>query len=298
MSRLVARARRAFTIVEILVAIVLLGIIGGALVRLIIVQSQFTEKQMAARNARAVSRNAMNIMLTDLRMVQDNNGLLGASNDSVTVRVPLAFGLFCARVSGIVTLSLLPVDSAMAALGEYGGWAYRDSTLETYSYADANTPISFNSMTSGVGTVCSNAVGGPGISQVSYQGRTGRVVQTTDGPTGTPIGGWPVFVYQTVTYRFQTSSAFPGRLGLFRKVKTGSTTATVDEIIAPFDTSAKFRYYVLNADTAQTAVPADLNTVRGLQLYLAGSSPRIPQSGTATQAALVTGVFFKNRRDP
>jgi hypothetical protein len=81
-------------------------------------------------------------------------------------------------------------------------------------------------------------------------------------------------------------------------VKTGSTTATVDEIIAPFDTSAKFRYYVLNADTAQTAVPADLNTVRGLQLYLAGSSPRIPQSGTAAQAALVTGVFFKNRRDP
>lgn len=75
----------------------------------------------------------------------------------------------------------------------------------------------------------------------------------------------------------------------------------IDEIIAPFDTSAKFRYYILNGDTAQWAPPAagTFNTVRGIQLYLAGSSPRTPQSSTAaTQAALVTGVFFKNRRDP
>lgn len=288
-------ARRGYTLAEILVALVILGIIGAALVRLIVTQSRFTETQMSKRNARTVSRNAMNIMLTDLRMVQDQGGLIAATSDSITVRVPIAFGLSCGTAGSTTTMSLLPVDSAMTALGQYDGWAYRDSTVDSYSYKDASNPIPFNSINNGTTSLCTT---GANINTVTYNGRPGRVVQVNDSPSGTPNAGWPVFVYQTITYQFGASSAFSGRVGLYRKVKTSPPNGVVDEIIAPFDTSARFRFYVLNEDTAQTAVPADLNRVRGLQLYLAGSSPRVPQGGAAAQAALVTGVFFKNRRDP
>jgi len=117
---------------------------------------------------------------------------------------------------------------------------------------------------------------------------------------GTPNAGWPVFLYQQITYRFQNSTAYPGRIGLYRKIRSNTpvTGLVVDEIIAPFDTSAKFRFYVLNADAAQDAPPAALKTVRGLELVLAGSSPRSEQGKKYMQEALVTGVFFKNRRDP
>jgi hypothetical protein len=129
--------------------------------------------------------------------------------------------------------------------------------------------------------------------------RSSKVVQVHDAATtGTPNAGWPVFLYQQITYRFDASTAYPGRVGLFRKVKQSGSTPIVDEIIAPFDTSAKFRFYALNADAAQDAVPSDLNTVRGLELVLAGSSPRAQQGQNVAQQALVTGVFFKNRRDP
>lgn len=299
------RARHGFTLVEILVALTILSIIGGALVKLIIVQSRFAEERIALRNARTVSRNAMNIMLTDLRMVQDNGGLIAAARDSVTVRVPIAFGLLCAA-GATPTLSLLPADSAMAALGKYGGWAYRDSVSGTYTYHDATTISSFSGLTVGVATVCTDSVAGPGVLPLTSNGRTTQVVTVPDAATGAPKPGWPVFVYQQITYRFDSSTAFPHRVGLFRKVKTGATTSMSDEIIAPFDASAKFRFYVLNADTAQSGVPGEPNptittlaSVRGLQLVLAGASPRVPQSGSqAKQAALVTGVFFKNRRDP
>ncbi|HEY2066677.1 MAG TPA: prepilin-type N-terminal cleavage/methylation domain-containing protein [Gemmatimonadaceae bacterium] len=301
------RARRAFTLAEIIVALTILALIGTALVRLIIVQSRFSEERLALRTARTVSRNAMNIMLTDLRMVQDNGGLIAAAPNSVTVRVPIAFGLLC--VAGAApTLSLLPADSAMTALGKYSGWAYRDSSTGVYSYKDASSIIPFNSMTTAVSTLCTDSVTGPGILSLTSNGRTTRVVTLADGPAGpgTPNPGWPVFVYQQVTYKFDSSTAYAGRIGLFRKVKTGVNTSMVDEIIAPFDTSAKFRFYVLNADTAQSAVPgapspliSDLATVRGLQLVLTGASPRVPQgSSQPRQAGLVTGVFFKNRRDP
>jgi prepilin-type N-terminal cleavage/methylation domain-containing protein len=298
-------ARRAFTLAEILIAITILGIVGASLVRLIIVQSRFSEQRLALRTARTVSRNAMNIMLTDLRMVQDSGGLIAAAANSVTVRVPISFGLLCAG-GAAPTLSLLPADSAMTALGQYGGWAYRDSATGRYTYKDAGTIGPFNGLTTGTSTVCTDSVAGPGILPLTANGRTTRVITLADAPTGTPNPGWPVFVYQQITYKFDSSSSYAGRIGLYRKVKTGTTTSITDEIIAPFDTSAKFRFYVLNADTAQSGVPgapsptsSTLATVRGLQLVLTGASPRVPQgSSQPKQAGLVTGVFFKNRRDP
>jgi prepilin-type N-terminal cleavage/methylation domain-containing protein len=293
------RDRIGFTLTEILVALVILAVIGTAIVRLIMYQARFSESQMALRNARTVSRNAMNIMLTDLRMVQDNGGLLAASRDSITVRVPIAFGLLCSA-TGAPTLSLLPVDSAMMAFAQYGGWAYRDSASGVYSYKDAGSPVAINSLALGTATLCTDSVTGPGVLPVTYGTRTSRVITVVDVPSGSPNPGWPVFVYQQITYVFGSSGTFSGRRGLYRKVKTSDPNAPItDEIIAPFDSSAKFRFYVLNADTAQAAVPADLSTVRGLQLVLAGSSPRVPQGDSkAKQAGLVTGVFFKNRRDP
>lgn len=317
-----SRLRRAFTLVEILTSLFILSVIGLAFVRLITSQARFTEGQMALRNARTVSRNAMNILLTDLRMVEDNGGLQQASRDSVTVRVPVAFGLLCANTAGDATMQLLPVDSSMVELGYYSGWAYRDSASGIFQYEDATTPINlgdifgFHPATAsnylGVAATCSNngtvgvpPVQQPGIDAISYTTSTGsvrqsRVVHVTDPITvATPNAGWPVFLYQQITYRFQPSSAYPGRIGLFRKVRSNNAAgAVIDEIIAPFDTSAKFRFYVLSADVAQDAPPADLNTVRGLELNLAGSSPRSQQGKQAAVEGLVTGVFFKNRRDP
>ena len=300
-----AHSRHGFTLVEILTSLFILGILGLAFVRLITSQSRFAEGQMALRNARSVSRNAMNIMLTDFRMVQDSGGLRYAARDSVTVRVPVAFGLLCANTAGIATFTILPVDSAMTALGQYSGWAYRDSADGRYKYQDAVAPTGFNSLATGTSTTCTDSimvtgVYRPGILPITYGGRSGKVVQVTDPlVAATPNAGWPIFLYQQVTYRFDSSTAYPHRVGLFRKVRTNDPLAPiVDEIIAPFDTSAKFRFYALNADVAQDAVPADINTVRGLELVLAGSSPRAQQGQQSAQQAMVTGVFFKNRRDP
>ena len=302
--------RRAFTLIEILTSLAILGIIGLAFVRIILSQARFTEGQMANRNARTVSRNAMNILLTDIRMVQDDGGLVSASADSVTVRVPVAFGLLCANAAGLATMQLLPVDSAMTSMGQYAGWAYRDSASGRFQYQPAVTPVPFNSLTVPANTTaCTDStvslgVQKPGILPMTYTvggtTRSSKVVQVNDPiTTATPNPGWPIFLFQQITYQFGNSSAYPGRRGLYRKVRQSGTTPIVDEIIAPFDASARFRFYTLNADAAQDYTSTlDLSTVRGLELVLAGSSPRAEQGKSNAQQALVTGVFFKNRRDP
>jgi hypothetical protein len=252
----------------------------------------------------------MNIMLTDLRMVEDFGGLIAATSDSVTVRVPVAFGLLCANTGGAATMQLLPVDSAMTEFGYYSGWAYRDSATGIFNYLDATTPVRLNSFAAGTTTTCTDSsialgVQKPGIVPINYRAsngtvRSSSVISLNDPVTlATPNPGWPIFLYQQITYRFQGSTAYPGRIGLFRKVRANLPGGLmVDEIIAPFDASAKFRFYVANADAAQSVPPVNLNTVRGLELNLAGSSPRAQQGKSAAVEGLVTGVFFKNGRNP
>ena len=302
--------RRGFTLTELITSLALLGVIGLAFVRLVVSQARFTEGQMALRNARTVSRNAMNIMLTDIRMVQDNGGLYLASRDSVSLRVPVAFGLLCVSSGASATMQILPVDSALTAMGHFAGWAFRDSVSGLFKYEDNNnnSVVPFNSIPAGTTTICTDStvvlgVQRPGILPMSYTAgttvRSSKVIQVHGHlSVGQPNAGWPIFLYQHIVYRFQPSTAYPGRIGLFRKVRVSTNDWILDEIIAPFDSSAKFRFYVENSDVAQAAVPVDLNTVRGLELVLAGSSPRAQQGKKSAEQALVTGVFFKNRRDP
>jgi prepilin-type N-terminal cleavage/methylation domain-containing protein len=297
--------RRGFTLIEVLISLAVLGIIGVGMVRLLMSQSRFAEGQMSLRNARTVSRNAMNIMLTDLRMVQDNGGLIAASQDSITVRVPVAFGLLC-TTSGSPIVSLLPADSAMTALAQYAGWAYREATLGTYVYMDAATPAAMSTLSPANATACTDSTSGPGILSMTFTpkqstaSRSTRIVSLPDqliaASNPVPDPGTPMFVYQQITYKFAASTAYPSRRGLFRILKTNNPAQPVrDEIVAPFDSaSARFRFYVVGADAAQSDVPP-LNTVRGVELVLAGSSPRKPQDRELAQQALVTGVFFMNR---
>jgi prepilin-type N-terminal cleavage/methylation domain-containing protein len=293
------RARRSgYTLIELLIAIMILGIIATAMTRLMVTQANFTSAQASLRGARSVSRDAYNILMTDLRMVQDSGGLTYAKADSIKVRVPMAWGLVCAVSATYTTVSLVPVDSALFALGTYGGTAYRDTTSGVFQWY----PVVSGDVITDEATpsVCTDTTGtNPGIFTQSYLGRAGRLKRVKL-MAGAPVGT-PMFIYQEILYAFDASAAFPGKgRGLWRTV-TGTGAAagwTRDEIIAPFDTSARFKFYVYNQDTSQVAVPSPISTVRGFDLVLNGLSIRPPSGGTTQKITKVTtAVFFKDRRD-
>lgn len=291
------RARHGVTLPELLIGLVILSIVAGGLVRLLVVQGRFADTAEAYRNSRSVSRDAYNIMMTDLRMVQDTLAIQKANMDTVTVRVPYAYGIVCGTTASVTTVSLVPSDSALYAMATYGGVAYRDSVSGVFQfYAKGGTDV----VGPGVSNVCtdSSIVAGiqrPGVMQVSYKGRTGTFV--TVAPTiAAAKPGNPMFLWQEITYAFGPSHAYSGMRGLYRVV---TNSGTGDEIIAPFDTSAHFRFYVLNNDSSQVLPPANLNTIRGLDLRLNARSPTIPAgSSTPKLTKVMTAVYFKDRRDP
>ncbi len=298
------RSRRGFTIVEIITALTIIGIIGLAMTKLILGQTRSFQYDNGARRARAAARAAMNILITDLRMTQDNGGVSAVDPTNhrfVTVRVPVVFGFVCELTGSGVVASLVPVDSFQLATSKYGGYAVRDSVTGIYSYVSA-TPIDT------IQTTGSGRCHGGGVNIYAdtgrIAGRQGGVYVMSPAPPALTAVGSPMFVWQTVHYEFKNSAIYPGRLGLYRTVRGRlGTDSTADELIAPFKSTARFSYYTMNPygtrDSAFTAPPGNLNNLRGFRIFLpAESADTMPTRNTPQSTQATTAVFFKNTRFP
>jgi prepilin-type N-terminal cleavage/methylation domain-containing protein len=276
-------ARRGFTLPELMVTMVILAIIGAAMVKLYVSQARSYDLQNQLRKARFVSRTAVNAALSDLRMVEATGGMVSATSTQIVVRVPYAMGIVCANTVTTTTVALFPVDTVAYATAGFSGYAWRDST-GNYNYQETSPTVG-----AGVTATCTAA----GVTVLT----NGLVVALTPPmpaaiPTMTAVGS-PVLLYQRLQYQFAASTALPGRTALWRTVVATNQTA---ELIAPFDSSAKFRFYVQDADTAQAAVPSPVTNIWGIELDLNGQSETAPEGTSAPKTAkLTTAVLFNNR---
>ena len=212
-------SRRGFSLVEIITALTILAIIGSAMTKMILAQTRGYQYESGGRRARATARSAMNIMITDLRMTQDNGGVSyidGTNHRRVDVRVPVAIGIVCTVSGSSLVMAITPVDSFQLASINFGGYAVRNSTTGIYSYVAGGSMAAGN-----VGDCHGNGVFSD---TVPIGGRTGNVVQVSGTPPVGTAKGSMAMVWQTVRYSFDSSKAFPGRAGLYRIV-SGSTTA-------------------------------------------------------------------------
>ena len=275
-----ARSReRGFTLVELIVTMVIAVIIGVAFTRLMIHQSRFFDRQNTERQARGVSRGALNVMMSELRMVAVPGGVLAAAPDSVVVRVPYAFGVLCGSSPAASTISLAPMDSLAYTEGGVTGYAWRDST-GNYTYQNASF-----SLAPGLTTDCAAA-------NITTLPR-GRVVTVTPLVPAAAVTGTPIFLYRRIEFKFGESAALPGRRALWRR-NVGLNTS--EELVSPFDSSARFGFFVNGSAVSQVSPPVLLANLRGLELRLAGASDRASvTTGSPTTAELQTAVFFMNR---
>jgi len=272
------RRASGHTMIELVVAMVVMGVVGAAIVRLIVSESRGFAAQDAAQEARKVARAAVNLLTSELRMVEVTGGVTAASATSITVRIPYAIGIVC----NSSTISTMPVDSLMFAQATFSGYAWRD-TLGVYTY------VAGGSAGAGSAGNCT------GQSITTLAG--GKVVSLSNAlPAGALVGN-PVMLYQTITYYFGNSALISGRTGLFRQVGGGLSSTAAEEIAAPFDaTTSLFKFFVLNVDTAQSAVPGTLANIRGIELDLTGASRYTPRGRTTPKTVpTTTAVFFQNR---
>jgi len=278
----VIRGRRGFVLAELLVAMIIAAIIGVSLTQLVISQSRFVALQSAIMQARGGARAALNVMSSDFRMVGDS-GLVAATPESVTVRVPYAYGVSCLQAAGKTVVSLLPSDSASFFSATMSGYAWRDSTGKYVFVQPATVATS-------LWFLCSWPFTTPSITTLSASGWSPSVVAVGPNDPRTPPGT-VIYLYQLIQYAFAPSGQLPGRIGLWRTVVS---TGERDELVAPFDSSAAFQF-LDSTYTAYATPPANLNQVKGLRLLLVSASEQPPEGRTLPMKFnLTTNVVFRN----
>jgi len=277
--------RNGLSFAELLVGMVLLAIIGMAMTRVMTGQARYFSHQKSTNQARNVSRGPLNRIVSDLRMVEARGGVMFLSDTAVQMRVPYAMGVVCGPGPGgsKTYVSILPLDSAMYEAAGYSGYAWRGGD-GVYRYKEDNQYKEV-----GLLSVCDAAQ----ITSLTAQGA--KIVRISPVLPDTASVGTPVMLYRHIRYSFRPSTTVPGTKGLFRTVVTGGMS---EELSAPYDNSAKFRFYIGSSLVAQDVPPADLTLLRGLELQMTGTSERIPSGAMAKyKAPFVTAIFFKNRLD-
>lgn len=275
--------RRGFGLTELIVAMVIAGVIGIALTRLVINQARFVATQDGMMRARSSARAALNLLSYELRTVSGGTGgVFRATLDSVDVVVPYAFGVACGNSGGYTILRLIPPDSAT--------WANTAPTTSGYAYLDnagvwqAQDWVTTRSSTGSSLCATSGVTTWPG--GVVWQVSVPQVSATLPPQYGT------VYLYQKIRYAFAPSVQLPGRRALWR---TTLADGVREELVAPFDTTAQFNFLVGPMLAVRTTAPTVLDSITGLRLKLNAQSEDPPQGRTAPLLFRVTSdIIFQN----
>lgn len=279
-------SRAGFSLAELLVALVIAGIIGLALTKLVISQARFVATQDGTMRARAVARAGLSVLADELRQIS-SGAVVQANSDSITVRIPYAFGVVCGQTGGTTVAVLMPPDSARYASATMAGYSWRDangvwSTVEPATRASSGTAL------------CASA--SPSITTTSLTSVSGVTYGVALSPNvvATPVGGI-VYMYQRVRYAFAPSVELPGREGLWREV-IGSGVR--EELVTPFDTTAKFQFLVGGLLRKQNNVPSSLDSILGVRVLLTAQSERpAPGKTQPSKFPLISDIVFRNH-DP
>jgi prepilin-type N-terminal cleavage/methylation domain-containing protein len=278
-------ARRGFSLAEMMVALLLAGIIGLALARLVVSQARFVAGQDGMLQARSASRAALTVLSNDLRPVT-TGGILAATPDSITVRVPYAFGVSCFQVAGWDVMALLPGDAAIFNSATASGYAWQDST-GTWQFVTPATVLAGN----GAGLCGLNSPAVSALSATGWAAYASVIIGGSPLKPPPPIGA-VMYLYQRITYAFAPSVTLPGRKALWRRVQS---TGASDEMVLPFDTGSGFKFLVGSRLTIRATAPAILDSVLGVRVRLVGQSELTPEGKSApSRFDMSTSIVFRN----
>jgi hypothetical protein len=271
------RNRSGTTLTELLVVMVVMGVIGASMTGLMVSQSRFFNDQEGQANARRVARAPTTLMFSDLRGVETTTGIVSANADSFDVRMPYRTGVVCDNSGINVIATMMPVDSMFSVQVKHTGWFWVDSIGGVHYQLGAAKPT-----VSGNSTDCTNN----GVTPIAG----GEIVTFGIAPSGANPGT-PVTLYQRVKYFWGNSTSVPGTRALFRRILSGG--GATEEVAAPFDASASFRYHMVNG--TMNANPGTMSDIRGIEFNLTGLNERNVTGGRTQRTPLVTSVFFENR---
>ena len=245
---------RGFTLVEVLIALAVAGVLAAGILTLLLGQNRFYEHSDDSIYAQQTLRAAMDLASSELRMVSPTD-LLAAEADSVSARFDLVRMVVCDTLASDAAYLFVydTVDNANLPAA-FRGTAASGPYDSTFVYADGWTG-SVTAPSSTAKTTCVSNGAPDTTANALYREVTGIKSQFTTA-TDTLVRGALVRRYGRLTYRFAPST-LGGDLALWRNQQ---------ELVSPFETGARFRYVMRNGSVQNSVSAANLANVRAVRI--------------------------------
>lgn len=172
--RLPRPVRSGFTLVELMIVMILLGLVVGGLVRVLAGQQRFYRSASELMDSRSQVRQAAFLLPADLRAASIAGGdIIAASDSSIDFRTTIGSSVVCTATAGYITMPPLVLSSGQTLTA----WRFEPSTSDgMYVYNDGATPKAVDdswtafTITDWAPTVGACPIGVPGAVPNSYVG--------------------------------------------------------------------------------------------------------------------------------
>lgn len=246
------QAEGGFTLIEVLIALTISGIIAAALVSLLVGQSRFYNRTDHQLNAEQVAQATFDLLSTELRMATGSD-LLAAESDSLALRFDVLQAIVCDPVSSSAAAIYVFDRSANAGLaGSFVGIAVSGPYEANFAYADNWNPTP-TATGSGPQSDCV-AAGVPGTGSTSdYLEISGWTSQFAT----LPERGALVRAYGKLSYHIAASSFLPSGWAVWRGNQ---------ELVGPFESGAAFAYVRSDGSVVSSVSSSDFDDVVAVRL--------------------------------
>jgi len=317
------RVRRGMTLVEILVALVLLGIVSGVVMRVVMRQQRFYQGVNQILTQRSQLRQATSVLPIDLRSLSSvGNDIVVASDSAIWFNVTVGTGAVCELVGGVGGSAVaMPPEVLYSgqSITSWYGYGMPDpknkpkSAYTVYIYDDGTELGNQDDVWQKYSLVDLTVDKTKCVSQFAQIQDVGkdRPVLTLGAPlTATIAVGAPVRITKQVRYKLYQETDGKWYLGYSDYNATTSSFDPLSPVSGPFDayssgsgTGIGFRYYDVDGnEIASGAGATDRARIARVDLIArarTGSNVRAAgfQNGADQQYkdSLAVSVMLRNR---
>lgn len=298
-------ARRGFTLIELMVGLVLLGMISAAIYQVLISDQRIYQAQTQRIDLQQNIRAAVTILPADFRLLDAFDGdIIGMSSDSIRIKAMRVLGVVCDTslpfLGGALTLRTVTIRNAMT----YGSRPFTAGTDSLLIYYEGNAASrNDDSWVRGdlTATLAANCAG---------DGRPGTRLTTNLRPFvlpqqnlagNIPLGS-PVWGFESCTYKLYQESDGKWYLGLRSGLGTNGhghdpATQPISPIVGPLIGANGLTLSYYDGAGAVTAVPTN---VAQIEIRVRGQTAQPVRLADGTQTnqvdSIVTRVALRNNR--
>jgi prepilin-type N-terminal cleavage/methylation domain-containing protein len=280
--------RRAFTLAELLVGLVLFGMVSVGLYRLLVGTQRIYQSQSQQMDLQENIRAGAAVLPAELRELDARDGdIIAMGPDSIRVRARRQFSVLCdpPALGGALSGLRIALRDALTF-----GRGFNPATDSLWIFADGDESLRADDQWIAAGIAAAPTVTRcPGDSSAAH----GLVVNLTPGPWSNTAGavssGAPVRGFETVTYRLYRASDGAYYLGL-------RDAGGLQPLLGPLTTSGvSFTYF--DSTGATTSVSTAVSLIR-VRLWAQTAQP-VHRSGgrtTLVDDSVVTWIALRNNR--